>query len=71
MALVGMDNPPSHCHNRLNNLTRDYLGAHFNRTALIPVVSDICCLEGVVEQEKPDIVIHEIVERKLIKVPSD
>lgn len=50
---------------------RENISSHFARTTLIPVVSNICCLDQMIEQEKPDIVIHEIAERKLIKIPNE
>jgi hypothetical protein len=49
---------------------QEYIGEHFSRTSFIPLNLDNDFLEVMVEQERPDIVIQEIVERKLDELPS-
>ena len=49
---------------------QEYLGEHFSRISFVPLNLDNDCLELIVEQERPDVVIQEIVERKLDEVPS-
>jgi alginate O-acetyltransferase complex protein AlgJ len=49
---------------------QEYISEHFSRSAFVPVPLDLGCLELMVEQECPDVVIEEIAERKLIEVPS-
>lgn len=47
-----------------------YLAEHFKRTTPVAVQPNHKCLELIIEQEKPDIVIQEMAERKLRKVPK-
>jgi len=47
----------------------EYIGEHFSRIAFVPVGFENDCLELMVEQEHPDLVIQELVERKLKKLP--
>lgn len=49
---------------------REHLGELFNRSAFTPAEPNARFLELLTEQEHPDIVIHEIVERKLRDLPS-
>ena len=49
---------------------REHLGELFLRSAFTPIEPDARFLELLTEQEHPDIVIHEIVERKLRDLPS-
>ena len=49
---------------------REYLGELFLRSAFTPIEPDERFLELLTEQEHPDVVIHEIVERKLRDPPS-
>jgi alginate O-acetyltransferase complex protein AlgJ len=49
---------------------QEYIGEHFSRTAFVPAHVDSSCLELMVKQEHPDIVIEEIVERKLKDLPT-
>ena len=49
---------------------QEYLGEHFSRIAFVPIDFENDCLDLVVEREQPDIVIQELVERKLGQVPS-
>jgi hypothetical protein len=48
---------------------RELLGEHFSRSAFVPVRTDIDCFELLVAQERPDVVIEQIVERKLNDKP--
>jgi alginate O-acetyltransferase complex protein AlgJ len=49
---------------------QEYFGEHFSRISFVPLGLDNDCLELVVEQEHPDVVMQEIVERKLDELPS-
>ena len=49
---------------------QEYIGEHFSRIAFVPIGFENDCLELMVELEKPDLVIQELVERKLGEVPS-
>lgn len=49
---------------------RKYLAEHFKKIAFVPAYPDLECLKLLVEQEKPDLVIIEIVERKLGEPPA-
>ena len=49
---------------------REHLGEIFQRSVFTSIEPDIRFLELLTEQEHPDIVIHEIVERKLKDPPS-
>ena len=49
---------------------RELIAEHFSRTVFIPLRPDMNCLKMMIEIEKPDIVIEEIVERKLKDPPS-
>lgn len=51
------------------NLT-NYIAEHFRSTVCLPLRSDQKCLEIMVQQENPDIVIEQMVERKFIKPPA-
>jgi len=48
---------------------RELLGEHFAQSKFIAYKPDMRCLELLVEQEPPDIVIDELVERKLREMP--
>lgn len=48
----------------------EYIGEHFSRVSFVPLNLDNDYLKLMVEQERPDVVIQEIVERKLDEVPS-
>jgi hypothetical protein len=48
---------------------REYLSETFSRCVCFPVTLDNSFLKSITEQEKPDIVIEEIAERKLRDVP--
>jgi alginate O-acetyltransferase complex protein AlgJ len=49
---------------------QEYLGEHFSRITFVPIDFENDCLELMVELEHPDVVIQELVERKLGQVPS-
>jgi hypothetical protein len=50
---------------------REYLGEHFCRAVFVSGRLNARSLDWLVEQEHPDIVLEEIVERRLRDVPSD
>jgi alginate O-acetyltransferase complex protein AlgJ len=50
---------------------REYIGEHFYRAVFVSGPLNAQSLEWLVEQEHPDIILEEIVERKLRDVPSD
>ncbi|MHC4241129.1 MAG: alginate O-acetyltransferase AlgX-related protein [Planctomycetota bacterium] len=49
---------------------KEYLSEQFSRSVCVPVTLDNSFLKSITEQEKPDIVIEEIAERKLRDIPS-
>lgn len=48
---------------------QEYLCEKFSRSVCVPVTLDNSFLKSITEQEKPDIVIEEIAERKLRDIP--
>ncbi len=48
----------------------EYLGEHFARSMFVLAALEAQLLESLVEQEQPDILVEEIVERRLKDVPS-
>lgn len=49
---------------------QEYLSENFSRCVFIPITLDFSFLKSISEQEKPDIVIEEIAERKLRDIPN-